>query len=118
MMRRGYIRKDIDMIFDLFNTIGFADFSTDMIVGFPGETAETHEETIQFILQHKPKYILLSAFMESPLLAAYSLPNKVDDETKQQRLMDADARLSCAGIYCSTDGGLLSTDRLRRVNLD
>lgn len=116
-MNRTYTREDIDRIFTFFARTEFTGFSTDMIVGFPGETEDEYEETLQFLLRYRPMYVLLSAFMESPLLAASHLSDKVDLETTWRRLMNADTRLSDAGIICNTDGGALSAERRRRLNL-
>jgi len=113
-MNRPYTRDDIDKSFGLLNSIGFTEFDTHIIVGFPGETEEDFEETVQFILRHRPRYVLSSGFMESPAAAASRLPHKVDEETKRQRLHNAGARLRSVNIICNVDGD--TADRLRRLN--
>ena len=117
LMKRGYTRKDLDKIFTLLNSIGFTRFDTHVIIGFPGETEEDVEETIQFILQHRPSYVLLNSFMESPRMSATSLPSKVCEETKHQRMHKAEAVIKATGIICNADDSKLSTERYHRLNL-
>ncbi len=117
LMQRPYARADIDKIFGFLNEIDFTELDTHLIIGFPGETEYDYEETIQFILKHRPKYVLCSGFMESRAMIAYKLPNKVDIKIKQQRLEDAEKRIKSAGIICNTDDSDLSLERFRRLNL-
>ena len=104
LMRRPYTRFDIDEVFGTLNKIGFTEFDTHIIVGFPSETEEDFEETLQFILRHRPKYVLVNGFMESPKLLAAELPGKIDEATKRQRLIEAEERIRAAGIICNCDG--------------
>lgn len=117
LMRRPYTRSDIDKIFGLLNSIGFTAFETHLIIGFPGETEEDLEETIQFVLRQRPRYVLASGFMEAPAMPASRLPGKVDAETKSQRLREAGARIRATGIICNTDDSELSAARFRALNL-
>jgi len=117
LMNRPYTRADIDKIFGLLNSIGFTKFDTHLIIGFPGESEEDIEQTVEFILRHKPNYVLLSGFMQSPGMTAWSLPNHVDEKTKRQRMRVAEALIRAAGIICNTDDGKLSAERYRRLNL-
>ncbi|MDD5473262.1 MAG: radical SAM protein [Candidatus Methanoperedens sp.] len=117
LMQRPYTRADIEKIFTLLNNTDFTEFDTHLIVGFPGETDEDYEETIQFVLHIHPKYVLVSGFMESPAMPAYKLPDKVDSETKYKRLRDAEARIKAAGIICNIDDSELSATRFHTLNL-
>jgi len=116
LMKRPYTHKDLHIVFSLLNRIGFSEFDTHLIIGFPGETERDHEETINFILEHRPKYVLISGFLESPRMPACKLPNKVDGETKVRRLKNAEERIKAVGIICNTDHCELSTDRFRKLN--
>lgn len=117
LMNRPYDRRDIDRIFGLLNDIGFEEFDTHLIVGFPGETEEDFAETLRFILKHNLKYVLASGFMESSGMAACGLPDKVDRQTKLERLGEFYKQVSSAGLICNTDDSELSADRRRRLNL-
>jgi threonylcarbamoyladenosine tRNA methylthiotransferase MtaB len=118
LMGRKYTIEDIEKVFNTFHELNYDEFSTDVIVGFPGETEEDFKETVNFITKHKPRYILLSAYMDFSRLPAYHLPNKVDHETKQRRLEEADRIFTGMGIYCSTDGGTMTDERRKRLNQD
>lgn len=117
LMNRSYGRNDIFKVFGLLNEIGFKEFDTHIIIGFPGETEQGFQETIEFILKHKPKYVLASSFMDSQTMDAHKLPYKVDEATKKQRLSFAESCITAAGIICNTDDSELSSDRLRRLNI-
>lgn len=117
-MGRKYRVKDIDEIFNSMNKIGYRDYSTDIIIGFPGETNDSYQQTIDLVLKYSPKYILLSAYMDFEGLPSYTFDNKVDDQLKIERLKKASDIFRANGIYCSTDGGEMTDDRRRRMNND
>lgn len=117
-MGRKYTVDDIHKIFGLFNEMNFREFSTDIIIGFPGETESSFQETLDIVLKYKPKYILLSAYMDFERLPSYTLPDKVDQEVKLERLHRASELFISNGIYCSTDGGSMTNERRRRMNND
>lgn len=118
MMGRKYTVDDIHQIFGLFREMNFREFSTDIIIGFPGETESSFQETLDLVLQYKPKYILLSAYMDFERLPSYTLADKVDQKTKLERLQRASELFISNGIYCSTDGGSMTNERRRRLNSD
>lgn len=117
LMNRSYTREDIDKIFSLLNSIGFTEFDTHIIIGFPGETEDDFDESIRFILQYKPKYVLTSRYMETPEMPSAVLPDKVDLETATLRSREAVRRIKAAGIICNSDDSDLAKDRLQRINL-
>ena len=116
LMNRPYNRGDIEKVFGTFNRIGFTEIDSHMIAGFPGETEDDFDQSVQFAVEYRPKYMLVNAFMESPGMPAAKLPNKVDQQTKRRRTLDAVARLKAAGILCNCDYGELARERLRRMN--
>lgn len=117
LMQRSYSSKDIDRIFTLLNDINFEEFDTHVIVGFPGETEGDFDKTLQFILRHRPKYVLASAYMEALGRPAYYLPEKIKKEVKKKRLSEFYQKVSSVDIICNTDGSQLSSERLRRLNI-
>ncbi|NTV49869.1 MAG: radical SAM protein [Geobacteraceae bacterium] len=116
LMKRSYTRAEIDRIFTLFNDIKFAGFETHLIIGFPGESEVDFEETLNFVLRHRPKYVLASGFMETFGAPASMLPGKVDEDTKRRRLREAGERIQAAGIICNTDDSALSAARFHTLN--
>jgi MiaB-like tRNA modifying enzyme len=66
-MRRGYKTKDFERIVKEFrNTFSEVTFSTDVIVGFPGETERDFEKTIELIKKIKPDIVNVSKFGVRP----------------------------------------------------
>lgn len=116
LMNRTYAREDINKIFGLFNSIGFTKIDTHIVVGFPGESDSDFEETIKFILRHRPRYVLLNSFFESSEAPASKFPDKISKETKRQRIWCAETSLKAAGIICNADDSELSVNRFHRLN--
>lgn len=116
LMARAYTVEDIDRVFGLLNDIGFKEFDTHIIAGFPGETEEDFDQTIKCIKKHKPKYVLASKYMESRAMPSYSLPDKVDETTVQGRTERFHAAMQQHGIICNVEGGQIMEERLSRLN--
>lgn len=116
LMKRPYNRADIENVFSRINEIGFTEFDTHIIVGFPSETEEDFKESVQFALRHRPKYVLLNGFMETPGMVAAKLSGKVGPETIRSRLREAEFRLKAAGILCNCDDSDFSKERFKRMN--
>ncbi|MFQ5683901.1 MAG: tRNA (N6-isopentenyl adenosine(37)-C2)-methylthiotransferase MiaB [Candidatus Binatia bacterium] len=87
-MRRGYTRNDyMNRIRRLRRRCPGVALTTDIIVGFPGETAQEFEQTLD-ILQ-EVEYDEIFAFTYSPrphTLAAKLYPNAIPDAVKKSRL--------------------------------
>ena len=88
-MGRGY---EVDAYLNLIESIkrarpGIA-LSTDMIVGFPGETEEDFQQTLDLV--RRVRYSSIYAFKYSPRpgTAAPRLRGSVDDEVASRRLQD------------------------------
>ncbi len=113
-MGRLYDRAGIDRLFSTLRGAGFTDFDTHVIVGFPGETEADFEATMSFLLDQRPRYVLVSCFMAAREAAAARLSDQVPPEVMAWRNDEAARRLRAAGILCTNDGG--AQDRLRRLN--
>lgn len=86
-MNRGYTRSDyLKKVEMIFKTLPEATLSTDIIVGFPGETEEQFQETLS-LLDVVP-YESLYAFKYSPrpFTKAARFTDQVDEEEKSYRL--------------------------------
>ncbi len=66
LMNRIYTQDGLKRIFGMLREINFQDFDTHVILGFPGETEEDFDETVNFLLHYRPRYVLLSKFFEAP----------------------------------------------------
>jgi len=92
-MRRGYSRKEyMDRIQRLKDRCPEVALSTDIIVGFPGETEEEFETTLEII--EKLEYDEIFAFKYSPrpqTVAAKIHADDVPEQTKKSRLQTVQA---------------------------
>ena len=84
-MNRKTTKQDIiDMANHLRERIPDITLRTTLICGFPGETAEAHEELMQFV--NDMEFDRLGAFTYSPEegTRAFDMPNQIDEETKAE----------------------------------
>jgi tRNA-2-methylthio-N6-dimethylallyladenosine synthase len=88
-MRRRHTREEyLDLVARIRETIPGVSLSTDIIVGFPGETAEDFEETLS--LTRAARYASMFSFKYSPrpnTLAAKRMPDDVSPEEKTARIV-------------------------------
>ncbi len=116
LMNRDYSVADIEDVFDNLYRLKFTEFDTHIIVGFPGETEQDLEDSINFVIRHHPKYVMINKFMESPEIPASKFSDKVSEVTKEIRMLETSCRIRNAGIICNYEGGELSQERLKRMN--
>ena len=84
-MNRKTTKQDIiDIANHLRERIPDITLRTTLICGFPGETAEAHEELMQFV--NAMEFDRLGAFTDSPEegTKAFDMPDQVDEETKAE----------------------------------
>jgi tRNA-2-methylthio-N6-dimethylallyladenosine synthase len=88
-MRRRYSRESyLDLVAEIRAAIPAVTLSTDMIVGFPGETADDFEETLT--LTAAARYHSMFSFKYSPrpnTLASKRMPDDVSEEEKTRRIV-------------------------------
>ena len=114
-MNRSYGRQDVERAFGLLNGLGFRDFDTHLIVGFPGETESDLEQTLDLVLRARPRYVLASAFMPTPGAPAAALPGRLAPEAMARRQARGQEAMDAAGIIVNCEGGDLSTARIQRL---
>ena len=86
-MNRKYTREHyLELINKIKTKIPNVSLTTDIIVGFPDETEQDFNDTLDLI--EKVKYDSLFAFIYSPRLytVAKDMPNQIDEETKRKRV--------------------------------
>jgi tRNA-2-methylthio-N6-dimethylallyladenosine synthase len=93
-MRRRHTREHyLDLVAQLRAALPDIALSTDMIVGFPGETAEDFEETLSLTSSVRYHSMFSFKYSERPnTLALKRLPDDVGDEEKTRRIMALQAR--------------------------
>jgi len=94
-MRRGYTVADYEaLIARIRGAIPHAGLSTDIIVGFPGETAEQFEETMALMRRINPDMIRIAKYSPRPLTySSRHLPDDVSDDEKERRRVALEAQL-------------------------
>lgn len=86
LMNRGYkVEEYLKKINFLKSTVSGMALSTDIIVGFPGETEQDFAETIDLIKKVEFDNIFLFNYSSRPETVAAGLPDQVDEKTKQIR---------------------------------
>jgi tRNA-2-methylthio-N6-dimethylallyladenosine synthase len=83
--------------------------STDIIVGFPGETEEEFEETLELVRRIEFAQAFSFKFSARPGTPAASLPGQIDDEVKSARLLRLQELLDAgqARFYGASVGRIL-----------
>jgi tRNA-2-methylthio-N6-dimethylallyladenosine synthase len=87
-MRRQYTRPEYDqLVADIRQAIPDIALSTDIIVGFPGETDEDFEKTVELLESTRFDFAYLFKYSErSNTYAARNMPDDIDEDTKGERL--------------------------------
>ena len=93
-MRRRYTRESyLDLVARIRDTLPGVALSTDMIVGFPGETDADFEETLTLTSAVRFHSMFSFKYSERPnTLAAQRLPDEVAEEVKTARIVALQAR--------------------------
>lgn len=79
---RGYYQRLVDMI---RGRISHAGIGSDLVVGFPGETAEDFEENLEYLSSSPLTYLHVFPYSDRPGTDASSLASKVDGKTVRER---------------------------------
>jgi tRNA-2-methylthio-N6-dimethylallyladenosine synthase len=86
-MNRRYTREHyLERIEALRNVCPDIELSTDIIVGFPGETDSDFEKTMSLINEVEYDSVFAFAYSDRPGTRAASFENKVDLQVKKERL--------------------------------
>lgn len=87
-MRRQYSREEYLRLVNLFRTCGRnMALSTDIIVGFPGETSHDFNQTLSLVEEVKFESIFSFKYSPRPFTEAYNWESNVSTEESSQRLM-------------------------------
>ena len=85
-MRRNYKPEDYVKLVDALRSFDpLFTISTDVIVGFPGETEEDFNKTIDILNRTSPDVLNLSRFTPRPGTPAESLPGQLKGDVKKDR---------------------------------
>ena len=73
------------MVSEIHSSLPDAAIGTDIIVGFPGETDEDHEQTRAFVQKMPVTYLHVFPYSDRPGTRATHLDQKVDPQVKKER---------------------------------
>lgn len=86
-MNRGYTREEyLDKIKMIRDYVSDVSLSTDIIVGFPGETEKQYQDTLSMVYEAAYETIFAFKYSPRPLTKAMRFEEQVDEETKSKRL--------------------------------
>lgn len=86
-MNRGYSREEyLDKIKMVFDFLPNASLSTDIIVGFPGETEEQFEETCSLLKEVPYESLYAFKYSPRPYTKASRYPDQILEKEKSKRL--------------------------------
>jgi tRNA-2-methylthio-N6-dimethylallyladenosine synthase len=92
-MRRRHTREEyLDLVVRMRDQVPEIMLSTDMIVGFPGETAEDFEQTLSLVETVRFQSMFSFKYSERPnTLAEKRMPDTVSEAEKTRRLLELQA---------------------------
>jgi tRNA-2-methylthio-N6-dimethylallyladenosine synthase len=86
-MNRGYtVEYFLDRVKKIRELIPNARITSDLMVGFPGETEVQFENTLKILAELRCNAVNMFAYSPRPMTAAAKMPNQVSEEVKQARL--------------------------------
>lgn len=85
-MNRKHNAQDYIDLAETFNkNFPLFTLSTDMIVGFPGESEQDFQDTLSVLQKTRPTVCNITRFVARPNTPAYHMPGAVPDEVKHER---------------------------------
>ena len=94
-MNRKYTKEGFkELLNKIQKKIPEMTFSTDIIVGFPGETDKDFEDSIQMVKDMKFSKVHIFPFSVRPKARAASFPNQIDKKTilKRKKVLEEEAK--------------------------
>ncbi|HIQ51327.1 MAG TPA: tRNA (N6-isopentenyl adenosine(37)-C2)-methylthiotransferase MiaB, partial [Nautiliaceae bacterium] len=85
-MKRGYTKEWFLNRCNIIRQIPDVSITTDIIVGFPGESEEDFKETLDVVEKVKFEQIFSFVYSPRPLTEASTFPNQVDKQVAKNRL--------------------------------
>jgi tRNA-2-methylthio-N6-dimethylallyladenosine synthase len=99
-MNRGYTRtRYLELIAELQETVPDLALSTDLIVGFPGETEEDFAKTMEMVERVGYDNVFAFRYSRRPGTPAAEMPDQVPEEVKAERntrLLEVTTRVAAA----------------------
>lgn len=116
-MNRKYNAAQAESLFQTLNRVGFNNFSSHLLIGFPGETMDDVKKAIEFFSKYKPRHIIASAFMTHPNIKASKFPGQISQQEKLDRLDFCKSELAKAGVKVFTDNQSTNNRIMNKIRL-
>ncbi len=87
MNRQGSRQEYEQMVQRIRSRVPDVAVRTTLIVGYPGETEEQFEDLCDFVAEAEFDYVGIFAYSPEDGTPAATMPNQIDDDTKQDRVM-------------------------------
>ena len=85
-MNRKYSKEQyLELVEKIRNTIPNVVFTTDIIVGFPGETDEDFEDTLDVVKKVNFEQVFMFIYSRRVGTRADKMENQIEEETKHKR---------------------------------
>ncbi|MFC1855576.1 tRNA (N(6)-L-threonylcarbamoyladenosine(37)-C(2))-methylthiotransferase MtaB [Thermodesulfobacteriota bacterium] len=107
MMNRKYSTNDFSLLLKkLKDTIEDVIIGADVIVGFPGETDNSFDNTVTYIKESQIDYLHVFRYSKREGTKAHDMPGHVDEQTKKKRAallreISADKKLAAYNRFIS-----------------
>ncbi len=85
LMKRGYTYDDLDFLFNSVKNTNL-ELETHIIAGFPTETEQEWEDTVQFVCKYRFRYVMGNLFMAGLGTEAKEMPEQVKEDEKERRM--------------------------------
>ncbi len=87
MNRQGSRQEYEQMVQRIRSRVPGVAVRTTLIVGYPGETEEQFEDLCDFVAEAEFDYVGIFSYSPEDGTPAATMPNQLDDDTKQDRVM-------------------------------
>ena len=116
LMNRCYSASKVEQIITLFRSKNKRfSFTTDIIVGFPGETDKDFAETLEFVRRNKFLKVHIFRFSPRPGTKAARMDNQISGNVKKERAVTLKkVSLETSRIYLEEHIGKVSTVLIER----
>ena len=114
-MNRGYKKEDfLEIVKVIRNRFPNATISTDIIVGFPGESEDDFKQTLFLVKEAKPDTVNISRFGARPSTLAEKMPVQLHGRVKKKR--SRELTLLCKEIALERNKGFVGLVQKILVN--
>lgn len=97
LMERGYSSDDIDRMFETLSAAN-VELETHVIAGFPTETREEWEETVDFVCRHRFRYVMGNIYMPGPGTKAAGMEGQIERAEREDRMQTGADKMERNGV--------------------